>query len=152
MFRLASRIFASAAFFCSFLLLPSTSQATIEPDGLTLVAIDAGDVQSDAPICDTITTCTFQDPAPGQFDVAISFDMSQDATVHIEIDLYDGFSCQSLNVMGAGDLALTAGHHIVYLVDPLDPGTEVSAVWRLGTCAETPCTDYCIGNYPAICQ
>ena len=152
MIKLASRILASAAFFSSFFLLPSTSQATIEPDDVTFIAIDAGDVQSDAPICDTITTCTFQDPSPGQFDVAISFDMSQDATVHIEADLYDGFSCQNFNVMAAGDLALTAGHHIVYLVNPLDPGTEVSVVWRLGDCAATPCTDYCIGSYPAICQ
>ena len=150
MIKLASRILASAAFLCSFLLLPSTSQATT--GNLALIAIDAGDVQSDAPICETITTCTFPDPTPGQYDVAVSFDMSQDATVHIEVDLYDGFSCQNFNLMGAGDLPLTAGHHIVLLVFPFDPGAEVSAVWRVDGCAATPCTDYCIGNYPEICQ
>ena len=153
MTNVVSRILAAASFLCGFVLLPSTSQAGEDPGSAEFVVIQAGDAQADAPVCETVSTCSFVDPT-GAWQPAVVFDMSQDATVHLEADIYDTLACTVFDQTVMGDLSLPAGHDIVYINfnPPLDPGTDISLIWRFGQCGATGCSDYCIGNFPDICQ
>jgi len=155
MSKTSINIVASAALFCGFLLLPSTSQAggNLGYD-VDFTWINTGE-GSDAPICDTVTTCQYPDPMFGDLQQpAVAFDLDSDRTVHLEADIFNGFGCGDFQGTAAGDLDLPAGHDVVFLRfnPPLDPYTEISMVWRVGPTCSTACSNYCIDYDPPICQ
>lgn len=151
MTRSVFKIVALATFIGAFVLLPSASQAGSQ---FEFGVVSMGGSANEA-VCDTIMTCQNPDDMfGGAQQPAISFDVISDQVVHIEADVYNGLGCGDFLGTSAGDLSLPAGHDIVFLRfdPPLDPGTQLSIVWRVDACEATACSDYTIGFDPGICQ
>jgi len=151
MTRIVRKVVLPATLFGAFLLLPSTSQAGVSGE---FGWINTGGSSADGLDCTTKMVCQF-DPGGGQ-EPAIVFDLGTDQTLHLEADYYTGLACDPAGFMGTamGDLSLPAGHDIVYInfQPPLDEGTQISIVWRVGGCPQLDCADYTIGSDPGICM
>jgi len=154
--RIVRKIVTSTAVCGAFLLLPSTSQAgsTVE-----FQVINTGNASANGDYCGTKGECqhldAFFDP-PGQ-QPALEFDLANDQTIHVQADLFDGYDCDPASYISTpmGDIPFSAGHDIVFLrfTPPLDPGTQISMAWTLGTCDPRACVNYEIATgAPAMCM
>jgi len=151
--RFVRKIVTFTAVFGAFLLLPSTSQAgsTVE-----FLVINTGNTSANGDYCGTKGECQHPDAMfAGALQPALEFDLANDQTIHIQADLFDGFDCVNYIQTPQGDIPFPAGHDIVFLRfdPPLDPGTQLSMAWTLGTCDPRPCANYEIATGdPAMCM
>lgn len=147
------KIVALATYLGAFLLLPSTSQAGSSVE-FGVISMGGG---VNGLVCESKMVCQFPDPIFGDaLQPAIAFDLDNDQDLYLESDIYDGSSCDPKAYLGTafGTLPLPAGHDIIFLrfSPPLDEGSVISLVWRVGDCPEKDCVDYTIGSDPGICE
>src|SRR5262244_401350 len=154
-----SRVLVGAvAFFAVVLLYPATSragakyQATIV--GMSLDPSQVPPSDGAPPIdCQSITDCTAVplDPAAGDHNPAIVFNLSEDAIVHVEAGIWELDDCPGEpDAIAVGDLARPAGLSRIRIVftPPLEDGTTFSIEWLLGMCPITACQNYVLGTPP----
>lgn len=108
-----------------------------------------------------IVSCQFHDSMLDlALQPAIRFTVLEDQVVHIEATIwpeaaYDPQCTMGDPQMSMGDLPLQAGDHIVFLRfdPPLPTDTPFSIKWKVGTCPETDCDGFVIGDayYPEGC-